>query len=81
MVTDQATFAWICDVFVAPAHRGQGLGQRLIRAIIDHPDLATVTMYLGTRDAHGLYERFGFTNRQLMRRPKGGPPDRTLENP
>ncbi len=81
VVTDRATFAWICDVVVAPDHRGRGLGKRLVQAIVGHPDLATVTMYLGTRDAHGLYERFGFANWQLMRRPKGGPPDRAATNP
>jgi GNAT superfamily N-acetyltransferase len=68
VVTDRATFAWICDVFVANDHRGCGLGKRLVSEVVGHPDLATAKMYLGTKDAHGLYERFGFVNWQLMRR-------------
>jgi len=73
-VTDRATFAWICDVFVDPAHRGNGLGKRLMEEVVNHPDLATTAMYLGTRDAHGLYERFGFVRWQMMRRPRSGTP-------
>ena len=72
VVTDRATFAWICDVYVDPAHRAQGLGKRLMTEIVQHPDLCNVTMYLGTKDAHGLYEKFGFTKWDLMRRAKGG---------
>ena len=70
VVTDCATFAWVCDVFVDPAHRARGLGKRLIAEITRHPDLCNVTMYLGTKDAHGLYEKFGFAKWELMRRPK-----------
>jgi GNAT superfamily N-acetyltransferase len=70
VVTDYATFAWICDVFVDPAHRARGLGKRLMSEIIAHPDLATTAMFLGTKDAQGLYERYGFAGSELMRRPR-----------
>ncbi|HTP59923.1 MAG TPA: GNAT family N-acetyltransferase, partial [Spirochaetia bacterium] len=58
VVTDRATFAWVCDVFVDEAHRGKGLGKRLVRAVVTHPELEAVKwLVLGTRDAHGLYRR------------------------
>ncbi|MBS1135586.1 MAG: hypothetical protein H6R02_2727 [Burkholderiaceae bacterium] len=61
-VTDCATFAWLCDVFVAPPARGQGIGTRLVAALVAHPDLQGLRRWgLRTRDAHALYERFGFT--------------------
>ena len=61
VVTDRATFAWLCDVFVLPAHRGNGVSKRLMDAVTTHPDLARVrTFMLATRDAHGLYARYGF---------------------
>jgi len=60
VVTDRATFAWVCDVFVDEAHRGKGLGKRLVRAVVTHPELEAVKwLVLGTRDAHGLYRRYG----------------------
>lgn len=62
VVTDRATFAWLCDVFVASTARGRGVGQRLVGAIVEHPDLQGLRRWsLRTRDAHGLYRRFGFT--------------------
>jgi len=61
VVTDEATFAWICDVFVLPEARGRGLSKSLVRAIVEHPDLQNMRRWLlGTRDAHKLYARFGF---------------------
>lgn len=61
VVTDRATFGWICDVFVDGAHRGGGLGKELMAAIRAHPDLQGFRrMHLATRDAHGLYAQFGF---------------------
>ena len=62
VVTDGATFAWICDVFVAEEVRGRGIGTMLMTGILD--DLAPLKLKrttLATADAHGLYERFGFT--------------------
>ena len=62
VVTDRATFAWLCDVFVLPAHRGRGLGVWLMEVVMAHPDLQELRNFLlATRDAHGLYARFGFT--------------------
>jgi GNAT superfamily N-acetyltransferase len=62
LVTDRATFAWLADVFVIEAHRGQGLGRWLVGSLLEHPDLQGLRrILLGTRDAHGLYQRFGFT--------------------
>ncbi len=61
VVTDRATFAWLCDVFVLEAHRGQGLAMGMLEALEAHPDLATLRRWcLATRDAHGLYERRGY---------------------
>jgi GNAT superfamily N-acetyltransferase len=61
VITDFATFAWLCDVFILEGYRGNGLGKALIRAVVTHPQLQTIRrMGLGTLDAHGLYARFGF---------------------
>jgi GNAT superfamily N-acetyltransferase len=61
VVTDDATFAWICDVFVDEAERGRGIGDLLIGSITKDPRLAGLRrVMLATRDAHGLYERHGF---------------------
>ncbi len=59
--TDGATFAYLMDVYVLPKHRGQGLGRWLMECVMDHPRLAGLRRFLlVTRDAHGLYRRFGF---------------------
>ena len=61
VVTDRATFAWLCDVFVDEAARGQGVSKTLVDAVVAHPDLRGVRrMMLATSDAHGLYARYGF---------------------
>lgn len=61
VVTDTATFAWLCDVFVLEGHRGKGLATWLVEAVVAHSELQGLrNMMLGTRDAHSLYERFGF---------------------
>lgn len=60
-VTDRATFAYLCDVFVLEAHRGKGLGRRITETLLAHPDLQGLRRFnLVTRDAHGLYARQGF---------------------
>ena len=62
VVTDRATFAWLCDVFVAHSWRGQGTATRLVGAVVWHPELQGLRRWaLRTRDAHALYRRFGFT--------------------
>ena len=61
VVTDYATFAWIADVFVLSEHRGQGLSKWIMEVILSHPELQGFRRWvLATRDAHGLYARFGF---------------------
>jgi GNAT superfamily N-acetyltransferase len=62
VVTDSATHAWLCDVFVLPGHRGRGLARWMVRAAIDHPSVAGVRrILLTTLDAHGVYTALGFT--------------------
>lgn len=61
VVTDRATFAWLCDVFVLAEHRGKGVSKLLIDAVMAEPDLARVRNFmLATRDAQSLYARYGF---------------------
>jgi len=61
VVTDKATFAYLADVYVLPEHRGNGVSRKLMEEIIRHPDLQGLRrMLLATRDAHGLYAKFGF---------------------
>ena len=77
VVTDGATFAWLCDVFIIETARGQGLGKWLLESVIDHPELRSVRRFiLATQDAHELYRRYGgFTPLQspgfFMERPAG----------
>jgi GNAT superfamily N-acetyltransferase len=61
VVTDFSTFAWICDVYINEAARGQGLSKRLMEAILAHPQLQGLRrICLATHDAHELYKQFGF---------------------
>ncbi|MFE6771233.1 GNAT family N-acetyltransferase [Streptomyces griseus] len=61
VVTDHATFAWLCDVYVDPAHRGRGLGVRLATAVRDHlAPYELKRILLATLDAHELYAKVGF---------------------
>jgi GNAT superfamily N-acetyltransferase len=61
VITDQSTFAYLCDVFVLEEHRGRGLSKRMVRHLLDDPRLQTVRRWcLATRDAHDLYRMFGF---------------------
>lgn len=61
LVTDRATFAYLADVYILEEHRGKGLSQKLMKAVVSHPDVQGLRRYLlATRDAHGLYEKFGF---------------------
>lgn len=62
VVTDGATFAWLCDVYVARGERGKGLGSWLVRTIREHlADLDVRRILLATADAHGVYAALGFT--------------------
>ena len=60
LVTDYATFAWLCDVFIVDAHRGNGLSKWLVECVTTHPELENIRRFvLATRDAHELYRRYG----------------------
>ncbi|MDB5032471.1 GNAT family N-acetyltransferase [Mucilaginibacter sp.] len=72
VVTDKATFAYICDVFILPEFRNKSLSKWLIQTITGHPELQGLRRWsLATADAHGLYSQFGFT--EITR------PDRWME--
>jgi GNAT superfamily N-acetyltransferase len=72
VISDCATFAYLCDVFVLEAYRGNGASKFLMECIIQNPDLQGLRRWsLATYDAHGLYEKFGFS---LIARP-----DRAME--
>lgn len=61
VISDFATFAYLCDVFIQEPYRGQGLGKWLVACIMEHPALQGLRSYmLMTRDAHSLYSRYGF---------------------
>jgi GNAT superfamily N-acetyltransferase len=61
IITDYAVFGFLADIFVAKEHRGKGVGRKLVETMINYPDIKDLKlMFLGTRDAHGLYEKFGF---------------------
>ena len=77
VVTDRATFAWLCDVVVDERFRGQGISRRLIEELERHPSLQTVRRWcLATRDAEGLYQKFGYRSVPADRwMEKQGPKD------
>jgi GNAT superfamily N-acetyltransferase len=63
VVSDRATFAYLADVFVIEEQRGRGLAAWLVETVLAHPELAGLRRWLlATRDAHGLYRKFGFTD-------------------
>lgn len=62
VITDKTTFAYLADVFIDEAYRGQGLSKWLMEEIMAHEDLQGLRRFmLATRDAHGLYAQFGFS--------------------
>ena len=61
VVTDKVVFAYLMDLFVFEDYQGKGLGTRLVKHIVEHPDFQVRLWFLGTADAHGLYEKFGFS--------------------
>ena len=61
VVSDLAVFAYLMDVFVVPEFRGRGIAKALLRAVLEHPELQNLRVFLlATRDAHDLYKQFGF---------------------
>jgi GNAT superfamily N-acetyltransferase len=74
VVSDQATFAYLGDVYVLEEFRGRSLSKWLMETILAHPDLQGLRRWLlATRDAHGLYAQFGFTALKV--------PERWMERP
>lgn len=73
VVSDYATMFWTCDVYIDKSHRGKGLGKKLIGCIIETQEFKNLKGILVTRDAHGLYEQFGFerVESRFMARPIG----------
>ncbi|HZG59302.1 MAG TPA: GNAT family N-acetyltransferase [Anoxybacillus sp.] len=63
VITDGATFVYLCDVFIEEKYRGKKLGTWLLQCILEHPDIAGVRRFcLVTKDAHEFYKPFGFTS-------------------
>jgi GNAT superfamily N-acetyltransferase len=61
VISDFATYAYLCDVYIVESHRGAGLGKWLMETVVSHPALQGLRRFtLATRDAHGLYRQFGF---------------------
>lgn len=61
VITDYSTFAYLCDVFVDPAHRGKGIATHMVNELMGHPRLQSLRRFLlATRDAHALYAKLGF---------------------
>ena len=61
VISDKSTFAYICDLFVLSEHRGNGLGKWLVEFIMNHQELQNLRRWaLATKDAHGLYQQYGF---------------------
>jgi GNAT superfamily N-acetyltransferase len=61
VISDRATFAYLSDVFVDPSLRGKGVGKAIMTAIVEHPELQRLRLWLlATADAHGLYAQYGF---------------------
>jgi GNAT superfamily N-acetyltransferase len=61
LITDNATFAYLADVFILKEHQGKGLSKELMKFIMDYPAVKKIRRFmLATRDAHGLYKQFGF---------------------
>jgi ribosomal protein S18 acetylase RimI-like enzyme len=76
VVSDRTRFAYLCDVWVDVAHRGEGLGRRMVRYALEHPEFARVKWVLATADAHGVYAKLGFAPlkepQRWMERPPSG---------
>jgi GNAT superfamily N-acetyltransferase len=73
-VTDGVSFAYLADVFVLPAYRGRGLGERLVRYMVDGAPYSDCRWLLHTRDMHPVYRKVGFgePTENVMERPRRG---------
>ncbi|MFL1453390.1 GNAT family N-acetyltransferase [Marinobacter sp. GN3S48] len=65
-VTDSTTFTWVADIVIEPGYRGTGLGQWFMECLVAHPAIEGTQMVLQTRDAQGLYEKFGFSGNSAL---------------
>ena len=78
LVTDRATFAWLCDVFVAAEHRSGGAGSFLVDRAVGHPDVAGIRQLLMAVPGRSIYRRHGFGDllspERWMERPAPRPP-------
>ena len=72
IVTDEAAISWLGDVFVLPEFQRNGLGKWLVQCVTEHPIVKQTRCLLGTQDAHGLYEQYGWERREMMFRPEDG---------
>jgi GNAT superfamily N-acetyltransferase len=70
VVTDYATMYWLCDVFIDEEYRGKGLGKKLVSYVSEFEPIRNLTATLATKDAHELYEQYGYTKEldRFMRR-------------
>jgi len=76
VISDRASYAYLADVYVEERYRGKSLSKLLLQAVLAHPELQELRRWiLGTRDAHGLYRQFGFTELKVPERwmEKAGP--------
>jgi len=68
-VSDRTTFGWLCDVFVSPSVRGQGIAKAMVGYILEHPEHQGLRRWLlATKDAHGIYRECGFESLPMPER-------------
>ncbi|PKM68188.1 MAG: GNAT family N-acetyltransferase [Firmicutes bacterium HGW-Firmicutes-2] len=72
VVTDYATMYWVADIVIDEAHRGKGLGKAMMNCIEENKDIEGLMGILATRDAHGLYQKYGFMQdpEKFMKKPR-----------
>ena len=80
VVTDEVVVSWLGDVFIIPEFQKNGLGKWLMECIVSHPILKKTKCLLGTKDAHGLYEKYAFQRKELMSRPANGIEETKVES-
>jgi GNAT superfamily N-acetyltransferase len=66
VVTDYVLFAWIADIIIDPEHQGKGIGKYLMSVLVGHPQIPQNMQLLRTKDAHELYEKYGFERQECM---------------
>jgi len=66
VVTDEAVFSWVCDVIIRSDYRGKGLGKWMVGCVVEHEKIRNTAQLLATKDAHELYKKFGFQQKECM---------------